>query len=286
MTGQSVWGFAAAFVFSSLAHTVLGSPLSCGQNQYPRYSKCCNKCPPGWEMKERCKPKADTRCEPCPKQRYSENFGSSDCKPCTVCFAERGLEKVKKCSSTSNTICTCRAGYSPAKESDDIEQCIACREGYFSRGQKEMCQPWTNCAAQGRKTLRSGTSTSDAICDNPPSPSPRSTISTLPHSSPGNGVGTSAVTTLKPTSPPVTPPTDSSLDLPSVTNWGFLIVPITCATLLLGIAGAVCYFLQRLQRKKVAPERLEVPFHEDGRKTYRIPIQEQQVDLKSSLVRN
>ncbi|NXJ82534.1 TNR4 factor, partial [Trogon melanurus] len=118
----------------------------------------------GESMKRRCTATTDTICVPCQDEYFSSEHSHKFCKPCTICNARRGSVEVKKCDKTSDRICRCLAGYMPDATRPQGGACIPCPEGSYSMGENKDCQPWTNCSALGKSTLRPGTKTADAIC--------------------------------------------------------------------------------------------------------------------------
>ncbi|XP_044301381.1 tumor necrosis factor receptor superfamily member 4 isoform X2 [Varanus komodoensis] len=165
-----------------------------------------------------------------------------------VCaFPERGLHELEPCKKTSNTVCACLPGHSPAKDTlgESERRCDPCPSGYFSRGGKERCRPWTNCTAYGQKTLRAGKRDEDAICSEPPTRVPRQTAIVVP-SSLRQGPGTATTTS---SSTLTTSATQPGRDRPKEQRDGLLIIFLTSAGLLL-VVGLVIFLLFRQKAKK------------------------------------
>ncbi|NXF30424.1 TNR4 factor, partial [Nyctibius bracteatus] len=118
----------------------------------------------GERMKTRCTATTDTVCVPCQDEYFSAEHNHNFCKSCTICDTRKGSVEVKKCEKTSDRICTCVAGYVPDVRYTLGSVCSLCPEGSYSKGGNENCQPWTNCSILGKKTLRPGTKTDDAVC--------------------------------------------------------------------------------------------------------------------------
>ncbi|NXX19778.1 TNR4 factor, partial [Podargus strigoides] len=116
----------------------------------------------GERMKYRCTATTDTVCVPCQDEYFSSEHNHNFCKSCTIC--RKGSVEVKKCEKTSDRICMCDAGYMPDVRFTLGSVCSLCPEGSYSLGRNKNCQPWTNCSALGKTTLRPGTKTNDAIC--------------------------------------------------------------------------------------------------------------------------
>uniref|UniRef100_A0A672FSJ7 TNF receptor superfamily member 11b n=2 Tax=Salarias fasciatus TaxID=181472 RepID=A0A672FSJ7_SALFA len=146
----------------------------------------CDQCPPGTALKRHCTADTPTECQPCPERHFAENWHWGDtCQYCTSVCKERQLVK-QQCNSTHDQLCECAPGFHLVVEfcithtacppgygvtalgtpvSDTV--CEPCPDGYFSAGgsSAEPCQPHRSCSDS--KTLRYGTSTSDAVCDRP-----------------------------------------------------------------------------------------------------------------------
>ncbi|KAM3824215.1 tumor necrosis factor receptor superfamily member 4 [Vipera latastei] len=247
--------------------------LSCSDKEYVLpHVKCCKKCPAGEELVNRCTPTSSTVCEPCDKNYYNDNYTYSRCKACAECKAERGLREVRACQRTSNTVCACLPGHAP-EESREEKRCKPCPSGYFSLGGNEKCRPWTNCTASGKETLRSGKRDADTICDMPPSQIP--TRHPVTQRSPFPKETGVFITKLD--SPPVV----------AATNPGFLWILIT-VVLLLALAGVLVFlfFCRRRKKKflKIACQEIYAVPCKDKETDYRIPIQEEDVGVKSKFV--
>ncbi|NXJ05321.1 TNR4 factor, partial [Odontophorus gujanensis] len=123
----------------------------------------------GERMRSRCTATTDTVCAPCQDNYFSTEHNHNFCTSCTVCNTRKGSVEVKKCEKTSDRICKCIPGYMP-----DVRYtvgsgklgmlCLLCPEGFYSTGGNESCRPWTNCSAIGKKTLRGGTKSDNAVC--------------------------------------------------------------------------------------------------------------------------
>ncbi|XP_025021195.1 tumor necrosis factor receptor superfamily member 4 [Python bivittatus] len=251
----------------------LGWGLRCLENEYPlRRWKCCKYCPPGKQLEKRCTDTSETVCEPCEENYYNDAYTYSSCKLCTDCDSERGLRMVRPCQGTSDTICACLPGHSP-EESEVEKRCKACPSGYFSRGGDEKCRPWTNCTASGRKTLHPGKEDADAICDAASSEVPTLRPVTQP---PPFKTGVSLLTRVP----------DSS-EIVLAKNQGFVWI-LAIAILLLTAAGLLLllFFCRRTKKKKarIHCEDIFGVSCKDDSNGYRMPIQEQQIGVKSNFV--
>ncbi|XP_054857742.1 tumor necrosis factor receptor superfamily member 4 [Eublepharis macularius] len=257
--------------------------LQCGKHEYPfQNMKCCHECPQGTEMRERCTENSDTVCQPCEKGSYNNVHTVWNCKSCTICDSANGLWEVEPCKSTSNTVCVCLPGYEPAATKPDEKRCNPCPNGHFSKGGNEACKPWTNCTTEGTKTLLAGTKEKNAVCDNLSVVVPLTTNLTFKQSS---KTLTHATSETKPTS---TSSTSSALPTESlrsdVNRSEYLPYILITAVLFLVLGVSVPLKIFQKTSKNKGSERSVRQIHTDGKNSFRIPIQEEQIDSKSSLV--
>lgn len=72
----------------------------------------CSMCPPGTYKERDCSLNAETLCKACGEGEYTAHNNSlPKCLACKSCFNATEIE-TKSCDPTSDTICTCREGYS------------------------------------------------------------------------------------------------------------------------------------------------------------------------------
>ncbi|NXD42617.1 TNR4 factor, partial [Copsychus sechellarum] len=114
---------------------------------------CCFLGVSGQRMRSRCTARADTVCWPCQDGYFSSQHHHGFCHSCTVCNAP-GIQNYP----------VDKSGNSLLENPFFSPECSRCPEGTFSRGGNENCQPWTNCSFFGKRTLRAGTATEDALC--------------------------------------------------------------------------------------------------------------------------
>ncbi|KAL2084780.1 hypothetical protein ACEWY4_020298 [Coilia grayii] len=94
----------------------LGHSLSCGTAEYQwpqqKPNRCCSKCEPGYRMTSRCPDGSRvTSCTPCHPPEYRDDHNNAlTCKMCNRC-GEEGQEVLKSCTSSQDTVCTCKPGY-------------------------------------------------------------------------------------------------------------------------------------------------------------------------------
>ncbi|XP_023555169.1 tumor necrosis factor receptor superfamily member 4 isoform X2 [Octodon degus] len=146
---------------------VLGATAghNCVGDTYYNGHMCCHDCQPGNRMVRRCKGTMDSVCRPCNPGFYNEAVNYEDCKPCTHCNQKSGSEMKQNCTVTQDTVCQCRPGTQPLDGFKHGVDCKPCPPGSFSLGSNQACKPWTDCASAGKQTLKQGSSSSDAICE-------------------------------------------------------------------------------------------------------------------------
>uniref|UniRef100_G1P6Z2 TNF receptor superfamily member 4 n=1 Tax=Myotis lucifugus TaxID=59463 RepID=G1P6Z2_MYOLU len=244
----------------------------CPGNTYPRGSKCCHECPPGEQPASRCTNTDGTRCGKC-ETRSLQRGHQLRVKPCTQCNQRSGSETKRACTTTNDTLCSCRPGTQPHGGFKRGVDCAPCPPRHFSRGNNEACKPWTNCTAEGKHTLQAASSSSDAVCED----------RTLPATQPGQTRGPSArpsttqpstrwtLTSQPPTSPPTEPPRGPELTAVLGLALGLgLLAPVAAALVLL----LNC----TVWRPPAAPKP-------PGGHGFRKPIQEEQSDAHSTLAK-
>ncbi|NWW42833.1 TNR4 factor, partial [Pedionomus torquatus] len=232
-------------------------------------------------MRSRCTATADTVCAPCQDEYFNSEHNHSFCKSCTICDTTKGSKEVKKCEKTSDRICMCVAGYMPDVGHQLQSACLPCPEGFYSRGGNEICQRWTNCSALRKNTLRPGTKTADAICSShvtepaaSQSVTPALSLSTTGHKN------STSTTTFSPSGCSVIPFICTDTNSPTETNWGSLSLIVICLILLM-VSGMSILLLIIQAAKKETRRRKR---HQAG--SCRFPVQEEQIDSNSSLIKN
>ncbi|XP_072739651.1 tumor necrosis factor receptor superfamily member 4 isoform X1 [Ciconia boyciana] len=236
----------------------------------------------GERMRSRCTATTDTVCAPCQDKYFSSEHSHNFCKSCTICNTRKGSMEVKQCEKTSDRICTCIAGYMPDVRYTLGSVCLPCPEGSYSIGGNENCRPWTNCSILGKDTLRQGTKTDDAVCSNhvtSQSATPALNLSTTDHK---NNTSTAV---FSPSRPSVIPFICPDMNSPSETNWGSLSLILVCLILLM-VSGMSILLLIIQAAKKETKRKQPCRNNHHKERSFRIPIQEEQIDSNSSLIKN
>lgn len=144
---------------------------TCTDNEYmSRTGFCCDRCPPGYKLKEQCPGKGlRSKCEKCGVGTYLDaiNF-SQNCFACRKCRTDVE-DVISACTIEKNTVCACKTGYykkpinsitwscRPCKkcvrENKEriLKECggeknteCECIDSYY-RGENDKCLPCTNC---------------------------------------------------------------------------------------------------------------------------------------------
>ncbi|XP_019367364.1 PREDICTED: tumor necrosis factor receptor superfamily member 4 [Gavialis gangeticus] len=297
--GETLWALSCCTAgLPFLLLSLIPCPaLTCTSHEYSlRGIKCCKMCGPGEEIQYRCTETTETVCKPCQDGYYKTEYSEGDCKTCKICNIKKGTTEVKKCDQTSDRVCMCTKGFEPSRFMADgtaPSACSACSAGSFSKGENSKCHPWTNCTASGRTILREGSDKEDVICGDQKkqattiqSPVSTSHTSVTTHK---NSTLLTALMTPRPKNTLSIPPIHWG-DQPTVstepTNWGPLSLILICLTLLM-VSGMSILLLIIQATGKGRKKKLQ-PAENDQRKgrSCRIPIQEEQIDSNSSLIKN
>ncbi|KAG8505539.1 Tumor necrosis factor receptor superfamily member 9 [Galemys pyrenaicus] len=145
-----------------------------------------------------CEANKNQTCTACPANSFSKTGGERTCKICKDCVEP--FRTKKPCSSTSNTECECIPGLrcvepdcnmcqldcQPGQGAAGGGPCAPviqkpsqdCGSGTFKEPTRGTCQPWTDCALDGKSVRVNGTKDSDVVCGPP-----------LPGVSPGHTPG-------------------------------------------------------------------------------------------------
>ncbi|KAJ1144988.1 hypothetical protein NDU88_011280 [Pleurodeles waltl] len=278
-----------------------GLCLQCTPTQHEYEGRCCNNCPPGKEMRERCGERKDTTCWSCPDGLYKSGNNMLTCKRCTICNKDRGSIEVRKCTKEENSICSCPRGTKPGNSMNTTclcpaghqllsEGCVPCQKGYFS-SDNQPCRQWTNCTSKGEVTEEPGSPEKDVKCSmkhNPPSVSSSvlpaivsPTLARVVNRSLTSGLTTILHGTLTLTARPKDVLNTPKQDPDSMYPPGFWFVMILILTILVISGASILVCVHQRFSKKHGP----VVLRTNGNNSCRIPIQEEQTDSASSLTK-
>ncbi|XP_031423525.1 tumor necrosis factor receptor superfamily member 1B isoform X2 [Clupea harengus] len=153
---------------------------------------CCDKCRPGFHMKEKCSQLSATFCVACPEGLWSQGYSyNSNCRRCTKCPNDKGLEFGQICSKTEDAKCVCQPGkycrfeFNECKECRTYKSCPKgqgvitagtatsnvrcgpCPQGTFSDqlSSTQECKAHSKCRSEDIK--QNGSSNSDTVCKTP-----------------------------------------------------------------------------------------------------------------------
>ncbi|XP_078497037.1 tumor necrosis factor receptor superfamily member 4 [Lissotriton helveticus] len=278
-----------------------GFALQCLPTQHEYENKCCSNCPPGKEMRARCREGKDTTCQECPNGWYKSGTNIFSCERCTTCSKDRGSTEVRKCTKEENAICSCPRGTKPGNPKNTTclcpaghqilaQECVPCQQGYFS-SDNQPCRQWTNCASKGEVIEEPGSPEKDVKCSMKHKPQsvsssvlPAAVSPTLSHvvnrsmtSGPTTILHGTLTLTTRPKDALTTPKRNPDSMYPS--GFWFAVILILTILAISGVASFV-FVLQRCSKKK-GP----VVVRTNGTNSCRIPIQEEQTDSASSLTK-
>ncbi|XP_037129257.1 tumor necrosis factor receptor superfamily member 1A [Syngnathus acus] len=150
----------------------------CPYGDYLENGICCNKCPAGFKLVEKCRGEGKrTNCTQCPPDQYSDTMNFyPKCMPCKSCNKKKHEVEVSKCKADRNTQCGCEDGfYIFAIDSEtteclkctlcgsderEVQKCTAerntvceCKENFYRV--KRKCEPCKSCAADCKHLCKS-----------------------------------------------------------------------------------------------------------------------------------
>ncbi|KAM9805498.1 tumor necrosis factor receptor superfamily member 1A [Syngnathus typhle] len=150
----------------------------CPLGDYLENGICCNKCPPGFKLVEKCLGEGKrSNCTPCPPDQYSDHMNFyPKCMPCKSCNKKKHEVEDSKCEADRNTRCRCEDGfYIFAIDSEtteclkctlcgsderEVQKCTAkrntvceCKENFHRV--KRKCEPCKSCAADCKHLCKS-----------------------------------------------------------------------------------------------------------------------------------
>ncbi|XP_048205999.1 tumor necrosis factor receptor superfamily member 4 isoform X2 [Perognathus longimembris pacificus] len=183
-----------------------------------------------------------------------------------------GSELKQNCTPTQDTVCHCKPGTQPLKDGYKYGvDCVPCPPGHFSPGNNQDCKPWTNCTSAGKRTLRPASTSSDSVCEDR---SPLATTAWETHEPNARPTVVHPTEVWPHTSrEPLTPASEAPVG------------PMLAAVLGLGLGLtaplAALLALHLLRRAWKWPAVLKP----SGGSSFRTPIQEEQADTHSTLVK-
>ncbi|XP_056155502.1 uncharacterized protein tnfrsf11a [Lampris incognitus] len=181
-------GWITYLLLTLLLQTAVTKSLHCGETQYLKGSKCCNKCGPGYRLFAECSDSEETKCRKCDRGEYQPGWTKeTHCLQQKFCDQGKGfMERPEnptaeepcrclpdfQCSPINCEYCvripSCKAGYgleTDPESGNSRRSCMPCNKGFFSSDTTtEPCKPWTNCKALGRSEREPGSPQTDAVC--------------------------------------------------------------------------------------------------------------------------
>ncbi|XP_056309300.1 tumor necrosis factor receptor superfamily member 16 [Danio aesculapii] len=164
----------------------------CESGSFTHSGECCMQCPPGEGVIKECGA-TQTECTQClDSETFSDTFSHTD--KCLVCTECTGLMRMQTpCTDSNDAACVCNYGYFMNVLNGRCEPCTVCPLGQgvdmrcelshdtvceeclgetYSDQENTMdpCMPCTICEEDTEILLRNCTSTEDALCHDPLSP--------------------------------------------------------------------------------------------------------------------
>ncbi|XP_047424792.1 tumor necrosis factor receptor superfamily member 11A [Mugil cephalus] len=186
-TNWIFWGWIACVLVTFYAQNAASKAIQCGDKQYLRGQRCCDKCQPGLRVYADCTHSEKTKCVKCNSNEYQPTWTERrECSPQKTCDKGRGFMDAvenplaeEQCRCRAGLQChpincefcekipTCNPGYGLEADPDSTNGrkiCVACKKGFFADKNDEECKQWTNCKAEGRIETKPGSAESDAEC--------------------------------------------------------------------------------------------------------------------------
>ncbi|MCI4374482.1 hypothetical protein PGIGA_G00006680 [Pangasianodon gigas] len=125
--------------------------VSCLENEYPNDGFCCDKCPPGFKLKEMCTGQGwRSKCDKCSPGTYQDNMNHyRNCFSCRKpCDSDYNEIEIAPCTHMQDRICGCKKGYYKNVVDEITMSCEACRK--CGDGEREIspCNGQTNTVCE------------------------------------------------------------------------------------------------------------------------------------------
>ncbi|XP_019724576.1 tumor necrosis factor receptor superfamily member 1A [Hippocampus comes] len=129
MGALSVLLLLACLLTPTLALIATPNEKTCPDGDYLENGICCNKCPPGFKLVEKCLAEGmRSNCTPCPTGQFMEQMNySPKCMQCKSCNKKKHEVEVSKCQRHQNTRCHCEDGYYTFVIDSETTECIKCK---------------------------------------------------------------------------------------------------------------------------------------------------------------
>ncbi|XP_060777959.1 tumor necrosis factor receptor superfamily member 1A isoform X2 [Neoarius graeffei] len=137
--------------------TNLNKSVTCEEDEYLYNNVCCNKCPAGFKLTQKCSGKGQrSTCKKCSDGTYQDNMNHfPNCFSCrSRCDPLSKEIEIRNCTHKEDRICGCQKGYYKYEVNDMTMSCKPCRKcGEGERmispcGEKEntVCEQYKNCS--------------------------------------------------------------------------------------------------------------------------------------------
>ncbi|XP_061675787.1 tumor necrosis factor receptor superfamily member 1A [Syngnathoides biaculeatus] len=101
---------------------------TCPDGDYLVNGICCNKCPPGFKLVEKCVAEGmRTNCTKCGADEFMDHMNYyPKCMRCRQCKSSKNEVEVSKCERDRNTLCRCKEGYYTSTIDTETTECHKC----------------------------------------------------------------------------------------------------------------------------------------------------------------
>lgn len=127
--------------------TLLQEKKECKPGEYPTEEGiCCNKCPPGFKLTEKCHNQFHrSNCTECPQGEYTaETNWQPTCSRCKRCKTRKHEVVDSPCEIYKNTICRCEDGFYKHVIDQETYECLRCKQCGADEVEKHKCTPTQN----------------------------------------------------------------------------------------------------------------------------------------------
>ncbi|XP_053485982.1 tumor necrosis factor receptor superfamily member 1A [Ictalurus furcatus] len=111
-------------------HKNFNNTGSCLENEYLHGEFCCDKCPPGFKLTQKCPgPGLRSGCVKCSPESYQDNMNHfQNCFSCRTCDPASNEIELSRCTHTQDRKCGCMQGFYQEVLDDITMSCVPCRK--------------------------------------------------------------------------------------------------------------------------------------------------------------
>ncbi|KAL6488584.1 hypothetical protein MHYP_G00023250 [Metynnis hypsauchen] len=118
---------------------------TCAENEYLHNGICCDKCPPGFKLKDACTGKGlRSSCEKCDDDFYLDSTNYfRNCFSCTTC--KRNEVEESPCTHKKNRVCACKPGFYRNSINPNTWSCSLCKKCGDGERERQPCSSVCEC---------------------------------------------------------------------------------------------------------------------------------------------